>query len=244
MANLTARSWPAGTAPIALRSFNIQMAAGSSISGFTASNVTHRVLFQDSAGDGGRAASVLDADGSVSGYPGAVLLPHSASTSLGFYSAPGCAAHPAYGLACPQRHVNLELGAWDWAGGARGGATGITRANLSPGRSGVAGEALLLLKENTAGLLRCWLLRSVAAFHSQARPAPPLPGAGLAAQRLPSLSGGELAAKASRGGRYYNIKAATGGSYLVAFGNGGSVGVHAVPRDVVQCCHAGWSHQQ
>lgn len=59
---------------------------------------------QDAAGDGGRTATLRDLDGSVSGYPGATLLPDSPSTSLGFYSAPGCVAHPAYGIACPQVH--------------------------------------------------------------------------------------------------------------------------------------------
>lgn len=190
LSNVTARSWPAGTAPISLRSFNtFQMAAGSSISGFTASNVTYRVVFQDTSGDGGRTASLLDVDGSVSGYPGAMLLPNSPTTSLGFYSAPGCASHPAYGLACPQRHINLEMGAWDWAGGGTGGAAGVTRANLSPGRTGAAG---------------------------------------LAAQRLPTLNGGELGPKASRGGRCYNVKAAVGGSYLLAFGDGGTAGAPGV----------------
>lgn len=133
---------------------------------------------QDTTGDGGRTASLRDVDGSLSGYPGATLLPHQAG--LGFYQAPGCAAHPAYGLACPQRYVNLELGAWDWAGGGAPAAATLTRANLSPGRTGTAG---------------------------------------LAAQRLPTLSGGQLAPKAGRGGRYFNAAAGVGGVYLLSWGS-------------------------
>ena len=48
-----------------------------------------------------------DLDGSVSGYPGATLLPRQPNITLGFFAAPGCAAHPAYGLACPQSYFNL-----------------------------------------------------------------------------------------------------------------------------------------
>lgn len=128
---------------------------------------------QDTLGDGGRTASLRDVDGSLSGYPGASLLPRAS-----FYQTPGCVAHPAYGLACPQRYINLEVGGWDWAGGGAPGAIALTRANLSPGRTGAAG---------------------------------------LAAQRLPTLSGGQLAPKAGRGGRYFNAAAGVGGTYLVSW---------------------------
>ena len=134
---------------------------------------------QDASGDGGRTATLRDVDGSVSGYPGATLLPHQPGTSLGFYQTPSCAAHPAYGLACPQRYVNLELGGWDWAGGVQPATVTLTRANLSPGRVGASG---------------------------------------LAAQRLPTLSGGQLIPKASRGGRYFNAAVGVGGVYLVSWG--------------------------
>ncbi|EFN52976.1 hypothetical protein CHLNCDRAFT_137383 [Chlorella variabilis] len=171
---LTARAWPAGTSPLGLRSNNgFQMAAGTSVAGFAAQRCSYRFVVQDTTGDGGRTTSLLDVDGSLSGYRGATLLPHSAATSLGFYSSPGCAAHPAYGLACPQRYMNLEVGGWDWSAGGAPPRLTLARANLSPGRVGAAG---------------------------------------LAAQRLPSLGGGELAPKNGRGGRYYNAKAAvTGG---------------------------------
>ena len=136
---------------------------------------------QDSAGDGGRASSIRDEDGSVSGYPGATLLPRQPGVTLGYYSAPGCASHPAYGLACPHTYINLELGFWDWSGGGKAAGAALTRGNLSPGNAGAAG---------------------------------------LAAQRL-ALQGGELAPKASRGGRYFNAIMAVGASYLVSLGGSG-----------------------
>lgn len=144
-------------------------------------------------------------DGSLSGYPGATLLPHQPGTSQGFYQTPGCAAHPAYGLACPQRYVNLELGGWDWAGGGQPTALTLMRANLSPGRVGASG---------------------------------------LAAQRLPTLSGGQLAPKASRGGRYFNAAVGIGGVYLVSWGTaageaflgrGGAHGACCGTRRAVLC---------
>jgi hypothetical protein len=98
-------------------------------------------LLQDVVGDGGRTASLRDVDGSLSGYKGATLLPSSAAGSLGFYSAPGCVSHPAYGLACPQRYVNLEIGVWDWSGGGPSPQAVFTRANLSPGLAGASGLA-------------------------------------------------------------------------------------------------------
>lgn len=116
----------------------------------------------------------------MSGFRGATLLPGAAG-SLGFYAAPGCAAHPAYGLACPHKYINLELGGWDWAGGGAAPRATLARTNLAPGRAGAPG---------------------------------------LAAQRLPSLAGGQLIPKAGRGGRYWNVAAAAnGGSYLVSWGD-------------------------
>ena len=88
---------------------------------------------QDTSGDGGRTASLRDVDGSLSGYRGATLLPNQPGVTQGYYSAPGCAAHNAFGLACPHKYVNLELGAWDWAAGGPPVRATLTRANLSPG---------------------------------------------------------------------------------------------------------------
>lgn len=123
----------------------------------------------------------------MSGFAGATLLPRAPATSLGFYNAPGCAAHPSYGLACPHKYVNLELGVWDWVGGGAAGRAGLTRANLSPGLAGALG---------------------------------------LAAQRLPSLAGNQLIPKGSRGGRYWNAKAAAnGGVYLLSWGDAGGCAV-------------------
>ena len=96
---------------------------------------------QDSAGDGGRTTNVRDIDGSISGYPGATLLPRQPNVTLGYYWAPGCAAHPAYGLACPQPYVNLELGLWNWAAGGMAPTLTLTRTNLSPGNAGAPGLA-------------------------------------------------------------------------------------------------------
>ncbi|KAL4443276.1 hypothetical protein ABPG75_011013 [Micractinium tetrahymenae] len=193
---LTARSWPAGTAPLAVRSNNaFQMAAGTSVSGFRPERVSYRFLIQDSGGDGGRTTTLRDVDGSLSGYPGATLLPYFPASSLGFFSAPGCASHPAYGLACPHKYINLELGGWDWAGGGSPAAITVTHSNLSPGRA-------------------------------------------LAAQRLPSLQGNQLAQKSGRGGRYYNAAASVGGSYLVTWGAGsGAPGAPA--RAFAQCSSCG-----
>lgn len=47
ISNLTARGWPAGTAPLALRSSNgFQMAAASSVRGFRPEAASHRFLAQ------------------------------------------------------------------------------------------------------------------------------------------------------------------------------------------------------
>lgn len=133
---LTARSWPAGSSVLAVRSNNaFQMAVGTSVSGFRPERVSYRLLIQDGGGDGGRTTTLRDADGSLSGYPGATLLPYFPASSLGFYSAPGCTSHPAYGLVCPHKYVNLELGAWDWRGGGVPTTVTITRGNKSPGQA-------------------------------------------------------------------------------------------------------------
>lgn len=94
-----------------------------------------------------------DLDGSISGYPGATLLPRQPGVTLGYYSSPGCASHPAYGLACPQQYINLEIGAWDWSGGGQAGGVTLTRTNLSPGNVGASGLAAqrLALAGNSLG---------------------------------------------------------------------------------------------
>ncbi len=102
---------------------------------------------QDGGGDGGRTTTLRDTDGSLSGYPGATLLPAFPDSSLGFYSAPGCVSHPAYGLACPQKHVNLELGAWDWRGGSSPKAVTVTRGSRNPGQA-LAAQRLPSLQGN------------------------------------------------------------------------------------------------
>ncbi|KAI8476289.1 MAG: hypothetical protein J3K34DRAFT_365184 [Monoraphidium minutum] len=144
---LAARGFPAGTAPLAVRSYNsFQMAALSSIQGFKPEGSVYRFL--DSGGDGGKTSSIRDVDGSVSGYAGATLLPRQPGTTLGFYSTPGCTSHPAFGLACPHKYINLEMGFWDWVSGAAPAALSLTRANLSPdagaGAAGLAAQRLAL----------------------------------------------------------------------------------------------------
>lgn len=102
---------------------------------------------QDGGGDGGRTTTLRDTDGNLSGYPGATLLPAFPDSSLGFYSAPGCVSHPAYGLACPQKYVNLELGAWDWQGGSSPKAVTLTRGSRNPGQA-LAAQRLPSLQGN------------------------------------------------------------------------------------------------
>lgn len=76
--NITAHSWPAGTAPLSLRSSNaFQMAAQSSVEGFRPEACAYRLVLQVH----GRALPVLPAGA------GTAVLP--------------CAAHPLARSPCP-----------------------------------------------------------------------------------------------------------------------------------------------
>lgn len=110
-------------------------------------------LAQDATGDGGRTTSMRDLDGSVSGFLGATLLPRQPGVTLGYYSTPGCVAHPAFGMACPHKYVNLEVGMWDWAAGGAPAALTAARTNLSPGNAGAAGLAAQRLQLAGSGLI-------------------------------------------------------------------------------------------
>lgn len=58
----------------------------------------------DREGDGGLSTSMLDADGDISGRPGATLLP-----DWGYYDTRQCARSFQWGLACPHRYINLDV---------------------------------------------------------------------------------------------------------------------------------------
>eukprot|EP00898_Chlorokybus_atmophyticus_P007324 jgi/Chlat1/7593/Chrsp63S07090 len=59
----------------------------------------------DVQADGGKTTNIYDADGSLTGHAGAVVLP----LSWNFYKAPGCINDGANGLICPQAYANAEV---------------------------------------------------------------------------------------------------------------------------------------
>lgn len=68
----------------------------------------HRYFISDRDSDGGKTTTMLDEDGSVTGYRGSTLLPY-----WEFYSTTQCREASSWRLVCPHRYVNLDVIATD-----------------------------------------------------------------------------------------------------------------------------------
>ncbi|EQC37087.1 hypothetical protein SDRG_05314 [Saprolegnia diclina VS20] len=90
---------------IGARAFNtFMMATTTTIVNCSFPNTAYPVYILDRQSDGGFTNVVQDASGSISGQPGAIVLP-----DWGLYYTQQCRRSPSYGLACPHRYNNFEI---------------------------------------------------------------------------------------------------------------------------------------